>query len=559
MAPSKTRRVSGAVCSVKIETNDFESLNVEFISFWVLDPFIYKPQSKGGDLYFNLGSISEDILKDGRKSLENGLPVDGDLTKVDETAWGRVPKLQPVINAFDNNDASRGLQDIGLDGLNDADEQTKFAPIVNQLKGQLSPAAAAVIAADPSSDDYQYYRGPALDNAQAGILARYSKYNNTEGNSKTASQSQAALGLETSASTSLPDGEDINRDNTMSQADEYFQYKVSIRPGDLVVGKNFITDMITSAVKLPDGTTSNVNWYQFRIPIESYSSKVGNIEDFKAIRFVRMFMTNFADTSTTVLRFATLQFERGDWRNYNAENTQTKVIADPAIVNPPLDNSTLDVSTVNIEENGTRSPIPYVVPPGITRQRDFNNLRTTTQLNEQSLSVTVANLRDGYSRAAYRTFYNDLRSYKNINMFIHAEGTGLKDNDLSAFIRLGVDYQDNYYEYEIPLKITQPNTSDPNAIWPDVNNLNLQLDLLTNAKLARNHARLNGQPWPLTVPYTLMDGINKITIKGQPDLSRLRDVMLGVRNPLKNCNRYRRRRPGQKRYHLVQRIKAYRF
>ena len=517
----------------KIETNDFESLNVEFISFWVLDPFIYKPQSKGGDLYFNLGSISEDILKDGRKSLENGLPVDGDLTKVDETVWGRVPKLQPVINAFDNNDASRALQDIGLDGLNDADEQVKFAPIINQLKGQLNPAAAAAIAADPSSDDYQYYRGAALDNAGAGILQRYAKYNNTEGNSKTANQSLAQLGLETSASTSLPDGEDINRDNTMSQADEYFQYKVSIRPGDLVVGQNFITDKITSAVKLPDGTTSSVNWYQFRIPIEKYSSKVGNIEDFKAIRFVRMFMTNFADTSATVLRFATMQFERGDWRNYNVENVQTKVIADPAIVNPPLDNSTLDVSTVNIEENGTRSPIPYVVPPGITRQRDFNNLRTDTRLNEQSLSVKVTSLRDGYSRAAYRTFYNDLRSYKNINMFVHAEGAGLKDNDLSAFIRLGVDYQDNYYEYEIPLKITQPNTSDPNAIWPDVNNLNLQLDLLTNAKLARNHARLNGQPWPLTVPYTLVDGVNKITIKGQPDLSRLRDIMLGIRNPLK--------------------------
>lgn len=517
----------------KIETNDFESLNVEFISFWVLDPFIYKPNSKGGDLYFNLGSISEDVLKDGRKSLENGLPVDGDLTRVDETVWGRVPKLQPVINAFDNNEASRALQDIGLDGLNDTDEQAKFAPVVNQLKGQLNAAGAAAITRDPSSDDYQYYQGPALDNAGAGILARYSKYNNTEGNSKTASQSQAALGLQTSASTSLPDGEDINRDNTMSQADEYFQYKVSMRPGDLVVGQNFINDKITSAVKLADGTTSTVNWYQFKIPIENYTSKVGNIEDFKAIRFVRMFMTNFADTAATVLRFATMQFERGDWRNYNVENAQTKVIADPAIVNPPLDNSTLDVSTVNIEENGTRSPIPYVVPPGIVRQRDFNNLRTTTQLNEQSLSVKVTSLRDGYSRAAYRTFYNDLRSYKNINMFIHTEGTNLKDNELSAFIRLGVDYQDNYYEYEIPLKVTQPNTSDPDAIWPAANNLDLQLDLLTNAKLARNHARLNGQPWPLTVPYTLVDGVNKITIKGQPDLSRLRDIMLGVRNPLK--------------------------
>ncbi|WP_449560056.1 T9SS outer membrane translocon Sov/SprA [Mucilaginibacter agri] len=518
----------------KIETNDFESLNVEFISFWVMDPFIYKPKSAGGDLYFNLGSISEDILKDGRKSLENGLPVNGDLTQVDETAWGRVPRLQPVINAFDNNESSRALQDVGLDGLNDADERAKFAPYVQQVKSVLAAPAATAATADPSSDNYQYYRGPALDQANAGILQRYSKYNNVEGNSKTAAQSQAELGLETSASTSLPDGEDINRDNNMSQADEYFQYKVSMRPQDLLVGQNYITDKITSQVKLADGTTQSVTWYQFRIPITDYTSKVGNIEDFKAIRFVRMFMTNFADTA--VLRFASLQFERGEWRNYNTENSTTKVIADPALINPPLDGSTLDVSTVNIEENGTRTPIPYVVPPGITRQRDYNNLRTDTRLNEQSLSVTVNNLRDGYSRAAYRTFYNDLRSYKNINMFIHAEGAQLKDKDLSAFIRLGVDYQDNYYEYEIPLKVTLPNTSDPNAIWPEENNLDLQLELLTNAKLARNHARLNGQPWPLTEPYTLIDGNNKITIKGQPDLSRLRTIMLGVRNPYKGAS-----------------------
>ncbi len=518
----------------KIETNDFESLNVAFISFWVMDPFIYKPHSAGGDLYFNLGSISEDILLDGRKSLENGLPANGDLSTVDETVWGRVPRLQPVINAFDNDPNSRALQDVGIDGMNDADEQKKFAPFVQQVKGALNATAAAAITSDPSSDDYVYYRGPQLDQTGAGILQRYAKYNNTEGNSKTAEQSKAALGLETSASTSLPDGEDINRDNDMSQADEYFQYKVSMRPQDLLVGNNFITDKITSQVKLANGNTQSVTWYQFRIPLSSYASKTGNIADFKAIRFVRMFMTNFADTA--VLRFANLQFERGEWRNFNAENNPANVIADPSIVNPPLDNSSLDVSDVNIEENGSRTPIPYVVPPGITRQRDYNNLRTNTQLNEQSLSVTVNNLRDGYSRAAFKTFYNDLRSYKNINMFIHAEGASLKDNDISAFVRLGIDYVDNYYEYEIPLKVTLPNTSDPNAIWPDVNSLNLQLSLLTNAKLARNHALLNGKPWPLTVPYTLVDGANKITIKGQPDLSRLTTVMLGVRNPYKGNN-----------------------
>jgi cell surface protein SprA len=514
-----------------INSNDFEALNVQYIEFWVLDPFIYKPNSAGGDLYFNLGNISEDILKDGQKSLENALPADGNLNNVGTTVWGRVAKTQPVVNSFDSNPASRKLQDVGLDGLNDADEQTKFAAVVQQVKGQLSATAANNFVADPSSDDYQYYQGPELDKAGAGILQRYSRYNGTDGNSPTSEQSLVLLGLQTSASTSVPDGEDINHDNNMDQDDEYFQYKVSMRPQDLVVGKNFVTDKVTSQVKLANGTTQAVTWYQFRVPINSPTSTVGGIQDFKSIRYMRMFMTNFADTS--VLRFATLQLVRGEWRAFNTENNPANVIADPSIVNPPLDNSTIDVETVNIEENGNRTPIPYVVPPGIQRQTNFNNLQTNTKLNEQSLSELVTNLRDGYSRSAFRLFSNDLRSYKQLQMFIHAEGVNLRNNDVSAFIRLGTDYVNNYYEYEIPLTVTQPGTADPNSIWPAVNELNLQLSLLTNAKLARNNAKFNGQPWPLTMPFTLTDGHNKITIVGQPDLSQLTTVMLGVRNPLK--------------------------
>jgi len=517
-----------------ISTNDFESLNVQYIEFWVMDPFIGKSNSQGGDLYFNLGNLSEDILLDGRKSLENGIPVNGDASQVDTTVWGKVTKLQPVVNSFDNNPNNRVIQDVGLDGLNDAEEKSKFAGVVQQVSAEVNPQAASAFANDPSSDDYQYYQGPQLDQAKAGILDRYSKYNGTESNSKTAEQSQAALGVPTSASSSLPDAEDVDRDNNMNQDDEYFQYRVSIRPQDMVVGQNYINDKVTSLVTLPSGQKQSVTWYQFRIPINAYTAAVGNIQDFKSIRFIRMFMTNFADTA--ILRMATLQLVRGEWRAFNTENNPTNVIADPAIVNPPLDNSAIDVETVSIEQNGNRTPIPYVVPPGIQRQRNYNNLQTNTKLNEQSLSLNFTSIRDGYSRAAFKPFNNDLRKYKRLQMFVHAEGTQLRNNDVSAFIRLGVDYIDNYYEYEIPLSVTQPGTADPATIWPAANELDLQLSLLTNAKLARNNAKLNGQPWPLNVPFTISDGRNKITIKGQPDLSRLAAVMLGVRNPLRTSS-----------------------
>ncbi|MBC7913640.1 MAG: cell surface protein SprA, partial [Pyrinomonadaceae bacterium] len=511
------------------------ALNIEFIEMWVLDPFINKPNSQGGDLYFNLGSISEDILKDGRKSLENGLPGDNDASKTDQTIWGRIPKLQPVIQAFDNDPAARKFQDVGLDGLASADERQSFAAFLNQVKPQLNGDAASALESDPSSDDFQYYRGNNLDNSDAGILKRYERYNGTEGNSKTNEQSLDETGIDNSASTSLPDGEDINRDNNSSLADEYFQYKVSVRPQDMAIGQNFITDKVVSTVKLPNGLSQQVAWYQFKIPIAQYQQKIGNIQDFKSIRFVRMFMTNFADTA--ILRMARLQLVRGEWRRYNAENSPAKILADPALgTSPGLDNSRIDVSTVNIEENGKRTPIPYVVPPGIERERDFSNFRGDTRQNEQSLSLNVKNLRDGYARSTYRTTYNDFRSYRRIEMFVHAEGDQLKDKDVNAFLRIGTDNQDNYYEYEVPLKITVPGSKDPSAIWPDANTFDIELRKFQAAKAARNNAVEKGLHAGNNIPFIYKDGENFITVVGQPDMSKVRIYMLGVKNPLRSSN-----------------------
>ncbi|HUH33371.1 MAG TPA: cell surface protein SprA, partial [Daejeonella sp.] len=421
----------------------------------------------------------------------------------------------------------------GLDGLSSADERQQFSAFLNQVRSQVNAQAAQALESDPASDDYQYYRGGNLDDLNAGILKRYERYNGTEGNSKTTQQSLDQTGIENSAATPLPDGEDINRDNNSTQADEYFQYRVSIRPQDLMtVGNNFVADIVPVTVKLANGKQENVRWIQFKIPLAEFQQKVGSIQDFKSIRFIRMFMTDFADT--TVMRFAKLQLVRGEWRRFNAENSPAKVIADPSLINPGLDNSQMDVTTINIEENGKRTPIPYVVPPGIERERDFSNFRGESRQNEQSLAVNVRNLRDGYGRAAFRTTFNDFRSYRRMEMFIHAEGDLLRDNDVSAFIRIGTDNQDNYYEYDLPLKVTNPGSRDPSAIWPEQNRLDVEIQLFQIAKTARNNALLNGQPWPINIPFIYKEGLSTITVVGQPDLSKVRVYMLGVRNPLRN-------------------------
>jgi cell surface protein SprA len=525
-----------------VDANDFEALNIEYIELWVMDPFLSRPEGSGGDLYFNLGSLSEDILKDGRKFLENALPANEAPEKYDETNWGRVPKLQPVLQAFDNKLSARKVQDVGLDGLSNEGERIKFAERMQQIKGQLLPGAAALMDHDPSSDDFVYFRANAVADGAAGILKRYASYNGTEGNSKTTEQAMQDFGVDYSASTSLPDGEDVNRDNNMTQADEYFQYKVSMRPADLIVGRKYVTDKVTSQVRLLDGQISSVNWYQLRIPLAEFDQRIGGIQDFKSIRFIRMFMTGFADT--TVLRFAKLQLVKGEWRQYNAANEASAIITDPSLAAAGADQSTIAVATINIEENGKRAPIPYVLPPGIERERDYNNLRSETKQNEQSLTLIVRNLRDGYGRATYKTAYNDFRSYKRLEMYVHAEADGnsvLNDGDLEAFIRIGTDDRDNYYEYAQALVVTAPGTSNPYAIWPEQNRMDIKLELFQQAKLARNSARTaSGQLWPVYIPYVYRDGSGTITIKGQPDLSKVRVYLLGV----KNVHRNQASRPG---------------
>lgn len=513
----------------KIDQTDFEAQNIEFLEMWMMDPLLTNPGKEGGDLYINLGNISEDILKDGRKSLENALSPTGDKSQVDQTVWGYVSKNQPVVQAFENSDASRAYQDVGLDGLTNDEERTHYGTFLSRMQGVLNPAAYNELQNDPSSDDYIYFRGDHFDQ-RVGILERYFRYNGTQGNTRTRNQSLDDFGVENSANTLLPDGEDTNRDNTMNENDEYYQYRISIRPDDMIVGQNYVVDEVTSRARVGDQWL-DTRWYKLRIPITEFESTVGNIQDFKSIRFVRMFMTNFADTS--VVRFGRLQFVRGDWRRYNNENSADKVIADPALgAVVPSDNSIFNVANVSIEENGQRHPIPYVVPPGVNRQVDVINNNHNVQLNEQALSLDVKGLKDGYGRAAFKTAAHDFRPYGRIEMFIHAEGPNLNDGDARAFIRVGTDDRYNYYEYDMPLVVTPEGTTSPDLIWPEKNRMNFQIKLFQDAKIARDNASQSGQPWPLDMPFEYMDGPNRITIVGAPDISKIRYYMIGIRNPL---------------------------
>ena len=513
----------------KLETNDFETANVEYIEFWLLDPFIYSSQQSdaaeyGGDLYINLGEVSEDILRDGKKFYESGMPVDGTGT-FSRTAWGKVPVQPTQTYAFATSSGARAKQDVGLNGLTDEEERSQpaYANFLNGVTVNDSVRTAWNI--DPANDNYHYYRGSDLDARKASILERYKRINMPQGNSP--DSDQQTEGYDTSYKT-YPDVEDINQDYTLNEYERYFQYKVSIRPEDLRLGYNHITDVREASVPLRNGTRETVKWYQFRIPLDQYDDCVGNISDFTSVRFMRMFLTQFK--RPIVLRFGSLDLVRGEWRIYQQPLSNV------------AESGTLEVSAVNIEENNDKRPVNYVLPPGISRVTDPSQPQLVEE-NEQSMNMIVRHLAPGESKGVYKNTTLDLRKYKHLQMFTHAnhliDDTNLKDGELALFVRLGNDYKNNYYEYVIPLSLT-PDRNDYNkyrvedcrAVWPEANMLDMDLTLFTSLKKERNKARATGGS-SFNQIYSIADPnhpTNTVSILGNPTLGEVKTMMIGIRN-----------------------------
>ncbi|PWL39292.1 cell surface protein SprA [Flagellimonas aquimarina] len=494
-----------------LSSTNFEQSNVEFVQFWVLDPYVdgETNNANAGELVLNLGNISEDILRDGRKQYENGLPASTNTEIPRTTIWGEVPSTQSLVYAFDADEANRVLQDIGLDGLDDAEEQGIYN----------GPSE------DPALDNYQYYL-----NREGGILERYLDFNNTDGNSP------VAVSNTNRGSTTLPDVEDIDRDLTMNTVNSYYEYRIQIGP-NTTIDDQYVTDIREGLTPdLPNGTQLNRRWIQYKIPLSDFTDAVGGITDFRSISFMRMYLTGF--TGDIALRFATLDLVRGDWRTYTNS-------LQPDIDNDPSDDGTVtDVNTVNIEENFGRQPIPYVLPPGVVREQ-LNNNNTIIRQNEQSLSFVVENLESEDSRGVFKNVNIDVRQYERIKMFMHAEkilNGDYSDDDtpLVGFLRIGTDFSENFYQIELPLQFTSFNVTSPDEIWPDVNEIDIDLSDLNKVK-SRGIAEqtLNDINYYEIVdgeavlvdefaPRTL--GRLRIGIRGNPSLGSIRGMMVGVKN-----------------------------
>ncbi|MFM2375154.1 MAG: hypothetical protein RLZZ165_251, partial [Bacteroidota bacterium] len=508
------RRTSG--------NTDFEAANFEFMEFWLMDPFIYE-QNNGGQFFLDLGAVSEDVLKDNVRNFENGLPGNpADTNTVGTSAWGRYPLTTPPNTAFSNEPAERPHQDVGLDGLADDSERSFFQDYLDTLNALFpgNPQVMNDANADPSGDNYHYFRGPELDGLN--ILSRYLPFNGHDGNTPINSTQN---GYSTQGSTT-PDTEDLNLNSTLNTSERYWEYKLNLSPSDMQVGRNFIVDKIPAEVTLLNDSVAKVNWYQFRIPLRAGKS-IGDIQDFKAIEFIRMYLNGWE--KEVVLRFAKFQLVSTTWRtgrDYMGPETDT-------LLTDPQPGTFFDIGTLNIEENRNRKPFPYVVPPGIRRQQQIANTQPGLLQNEQSLVMRTCGLADGDGRGAFKLVNFDMRSYQSLKMWVHAENIPgsaqqFQDGELRAFIRLGSDIQNNYYEYEIPLKPSVEGAIDSTGVWN--NQFNVILADLAVAKQKRNEA---GFPVINRYRHDLLDpdrAGHRIYVVGTPKTSDVKAMMIGIRN-----------------------------
>jgi cell surface protein SprA len=512
-----------------IDQTDFETGNIEYIEIWAQDPFIKNPNSKGGKLYLNFGNISEDILKDGKRFYENGMNTPTIPADVDSSnTWGKTP-INPIqiTQSFSNDPDDRPFQDVGFDGIGDAGERRKKGYVLQKIANNFGASSAFYNKAilDPSSDNYKWYRDASFDAMGTGILGRYKNFNNPQGNSPIATTG----GQFTSAATLYPDNEDLNRDNTLNETESYYEYELDLKPGMDVGVTPYITDKRVVVVNSADGVRRTENWFLFRIPIKGYVRKVGSIPDFKSIRFARLFLTGFEDS--VVLRMARMDLVRNTWRQftYNVDTTGSYT---------PVNNSagtSISTLAVNLEENSSRQPVNYLMPPGVERMQLLSNNGVNLQQNEQSMSLKIRNLFTGDSRAVFKTLNLDIRQYGRLAMYIHAESVigqrPIKDDELYAIVRIGQDFLNNYYEIKIPLKITPPGTyprGQEEKIWPTENNLDFSLRSLIDLKQQRNNA---GASVATIFRRTLNN--KTISILGNPNLGEVRGFMVAIENPLK--------------------------
>jgi cell surface protein SprA len=348
-------------------------------------------------------------------------------------------------------------EDVGIDGLNDEQERQRFG----------------VEDTDPSRDDFKSF--DVVGDANPDNYHNYTNVDGMEGN----------VGQERGP---FPDTEDLNGNKGLDLDNTYFRYEINLDPDP------------TRNPQIVGGGDNPYGWRQYRIPIRTGFTKVGN-PSFANVQFARVW---FKGSSSVHVRVAEMNLVGSDWRNLTAANDSVR---DPK----------LDIAFVNVEDNADQ-PDYYTIPPGVQQEQDYYS---GVAKNEQSLSIDARNLERGEERGAVRIRPRafDVFNYKQMKFFLH--GGGDMDDaqapgepaKVVAFMRFGWDSL-NYYEYRVPLL---RGWNEYTVNFGDLAAIKQLVPLRTDGNNKTFYA-VPGQPG------------NQFALRGIPSLTRVQFIAFGLEN-----------------------------
>lgn len=250
---------------------------VTYIEFWMMDPFIYD-NNINGDFYIDIGDINEDFLRDNYNSDESAPCCYDDSCMVYSVWWKASTE---GINYINENDR-------GLDGLNDDEEKDFFSNYLSHVRKIIfSNEVYDKFESDPSNDDFHYFLGIDYETLELSILDSYKKYNGLENNMPKDNMPGNYL---------IPDKEDMNYNGSIDTSNNYAEYHIVFNTSEFKIGRNFIDQIVVTHINLPNSKDEMVNWYHFKIPVESYESYVGQLNSAYYPKYIRIYLTNFKET-----------------------------------------------------------------------------------------------------------------------------------------------------------------------------------------------------------------------------------------------------------------------
>ena len=293
-----------------------------------------------------------------------------------------------------------------------ATEEIHFADFLNSLdRSSNDPRYRAEVAkalADPSGDDYhyfgntQYYQNSEYFPASASFQQHFSRY--FAGHELNAFETQTKLANNTSVkrgNSRFPDSEDRNLNSTVDTDNSYFQYEIPLsqRSLDSLAAPQRVDDYIVGEVTDADG--NGTGWYQVRIPVQQYTRRVGDIQDFSLIEFIRLWTTGHEVPFTA--RFASLELVGSQWQKSEAITLERETPFDTTGTE-----TRLTISSINNEENAEtyQPPVGAVVSQSRLASGRVQNAR------EQSLVIRAENLGPGQQRAIFKTQISPSRRHR---------------------------------------------------------------------------------------------------------------------------------------------------